>query len=198
PLRWNASPGRGSEKAMEVRMTRCGRIAAALSLSAWLTACGGGGGDGGAAAGSPPAATPTPSVAIDGMVTFDFVSANPSIGLDYPNAAARPARGVTVELVSGASVLASAVTDEGGRYSLSAPINTDAKLRVPAALARSGAPGWDVRVVDNTGNNALYALEGTPFNTGSTDSTHDLHAASGWGGTSYSAPRAAAPFAILD
>src|SRR5690606_26346255 len=36
------------------------------------------------------------------------------------------------------------------------------------------------------------------FNTGSADSVRDLHAPSGWGGSSYTGPRAAAPFAILD
>ena len=39
---------------------------------------------------------------------------------------------------------------------------------------------------------------GREFNTGATDLTRDLHADSGWNGSGYSAPRAAAPLAILD
>ena len=45
---------------------------------------------------------------------------------------------------------------------------------------------------------ALYTLAGTVFNTGTVDVTRNLHAASGWTGAAYTAPRSAAPFAILD
>src|SRR5690606_13986323 len=83
-------------------------------------------------------------------------------------------------------------------YSLTVPANTDAKLRVSALLAQTGPPSWDFRVLDNTSDDALYVLEGSSFNTGSADSVRDLHAPSGWGGSSYTGPRAAAPFAILD
>ncbi len=44
----------------------------------------------------------------------------------------------------------------------------------------------------------LYVMEGRVFNSGAADSVRDLNAASGWGGAGYTAPRAAAPFAILD
>jgi hypothetical protein len=65
-------------------------------------------------------------------------------------------------------------------------------------MQQSGAPSWNFRVADNTNNDALYALDGPAFNTGTANSTHSLHAASGWGGTGYTAARSAAPFAILD
>ncbi len=65
-------------------------------------------------------------------------------------------------------------------------------------MIRVGAPSWDFRVVDNVNGNALYTLAGTAFNTGGAAVTRNLHAASGWGGTAYTATRSAAPFAILD
>jgi hypothetical protein len=65
-------------------------------------------------------------------------------------------------------------------------------------LKSDAAPTWNFRVLNNTNSDALYALDGAAFNSGATDSTRNLHAGSGWGTTSYTGTRAAAPFAILD
>jgi hypothetical protein len=158
-------------------------------------ACGGsGGGDGG---GGPAAPAPL-TVTVSGIVSFDFVPVVAGIGLDYAGTAARPARGVTVELLSGASVLASTTTDAAGRYSFDVAANTTVALRARAEVVRTGVPAWDVRVVDNALGDAMFALSGEPFDTGSASSTRNLHAASGWSGSAYTATRSAAPFAILD
>jgi hypothetical protein len=53
-------------------------------------------------------------------------------------------------------------------------------------------------VLNNTGGNALYALDGQSFNSGTVAVTRNLRAVSGWNGTTYTGTRAAAPFAILD
>jgi hypothetical protein len=69
------------------------------------------------------------------------------------------------------------------------------------AQTRRGAPAWDIRVMNNTNGNALYVLDSAAFNTGTSNVTRNLVADTGWpdfGGTSYSGPRAAAPFALLD
>ena len=55
-----------------------------------------------------------------------------------------------------------------------------------------------MRVLNNTNGNALYVLDSAAFNTGTANQTKNLLAGSGWGGTSYTGVRAAAPFAILD
>jgi hypothetical protein len=62
-----------------------------------------------------------------------------------------------------------------------------------------------VEVRDNTANTSspllqrpLYVLENNTFNSGIADSISDLTAATGWGGTSYTGVRAAAPFSVLD
>jgi len=112
-------------------------------------------------------------------------------------------RRLTLQLMDGASpstVLTSTTTDDNGGYTVSVSANTDVFLRVRAELTQTGTQSFDVRVSDNTQGNALYALDGSNFNSGTTNSTRDLNAASGWSTTSnsYSGPRAAAPFAILD
>ena len=142
------------------------------------------------------------SVAVSGTVTFDKVPGNSNgIGLNYASMTQAPARGVLVEAVQTSdrsTVAASASTDASGGYTLSVPANTGVYLRVKAEMQRTGAPAWHFRVLDNTSSNALYAVTGADFNSGTADSQHDLNAPSGWGGSSYTATRAAAPFAILD
>jgi hypothetical protein len=69
-------------------------------------------------------------------------------------------------------------------------------LRVRAEMLRV-APGWDLRVADNTSGNALYVLDGDAFDTSGGVVEH-VHAASGWTGSSYGNSRSSAPFAILD
>jgi hypothetical protein len=174
------------------------------ALGAALSACSGGGSDDPAPpANAPPASTPT-TVTVSGAVTFDFVPAVASSsnlrfgGLDYAATVPRPARGVTVELLQGQTVAASTTTDASGQYSFSAPASTEVSVRVRAEMLRVGAPSWDFRVVDNVNSNALYTLAGTAFDTGTAAVTRNLHAPSGWGGSSYTATRSAAPFAILD
>jgi hypothetical protein len=177
------------------------RLMFICAVGALLAACGGGGGGDDP---SPAPSAPPATVKVGGAVTFDFVPAVPPSaslrfgGLDYAATAARPARGVTVELLQGDTVTASTTTDANGLYSFSAPASTEVSVRVRAELLRVGTPSWDFRVVDNVNANALYTLAGTAFNTGTADVTRNLHAASGWGGSSYNATRSAAPFAILD
>ena len=139
---------------------------------------------------------------LSGRVTFDYVPVTNGMGvfLDYNNIQARPARGVTVQLIEGASVVDTDTTDSNGDYSLTAPGGTDVFLRVRAEMLQ-GAPGWDVTVRDNTSTptpDALYVMDGASFNTGGVDSTVDLHAPSGWTGAGYGGPRVAAVFAAMD
>ncbi len=170
-----------------------------VALAILLHGCGGGGGGGNNAAANPPAPAPVPVlVALHGAVTFDLVPAVPGRGLDYTQTVERPARGVTVEVVSAGAVLASTATDLVGHYSFTIAANTDVSLRVRAEMVWVGSPSWDFRVVDNVNSDALYTLAGAVFNTGTADLTRDLHAASGWTGAAYTATRSAAPFAILD
>ncbi|MEM1035689.1 MAG: hypothetical protein AAGI14_02890 [Pseudomonadota bacterium] len=134
------------------------------------------------------------------MVTFDSVPANPTfIGLDYANIVQKPARGVTVQaLDSSGTVLDTDVTDDAGAYDVTVAAGTDVRIRVRSEAINTGTASWDIRVLNNTSSNAIYTLNGSLSSSGTADSTRNLNAASGWGGTSYTGTRAAAPFAILD
>ena len=166
------------------------RLLVCVSLLTLLAGCGGG---------ESSAAPAPPGIGISGQVTFDRVPVVAGQGLAYQQTSAQAARGVTIELLQGTTVLASTTTDSAGHYSFgNVAANTDVALRVRAEMLRVGSPSWDFRVVDNVNGEALYTLAGSVFNTGSSNVTRNLHAESGWTGAAYTAPRSAAPFAILD
>jgi len=111
-----------------------------------------------------------------------------------------PARGVTVQLIDGSNTVRhSGHTDNNGYYSFSVERQADLRVRVVAELIGTEEAAWDIQVKDNTNGNAQYVIDGTLANTGSASGqTRNLHAASGWDGNGYNAPRSAAPLAILD
>ncbi|MBA3563120.1 MAG: hypothetical protein H0W33_03745 [Gammaproteobacteria bacterium] len=170
-----------------------------------LTGCGGGSSGGGRQE-PPPDPDPPPAgdgeATVSGQVTFDRVPHNAiTNGLDYASTVEAPVRGAVVEAIDaagGTNVLASTQTDAQGNYSLAVPADTDLFIRVKAQALRTGTPSWDFAVVDNTSGDALYVLDGAAFDSGTAATARNLHAASGWGGASYTGARAAAPFSILD
>ncbi len=162
-----------------------------------LSGCGGGGGGDD---------TPPPSggdVTISGRISFDRPPFNTELetGLNMASPVEMPARDVVVEIIDAGSsaVLGSTTTNASGDYSVAVPANRSAFVRAKAQMLRnSGTPNWNFRVLNNTNSDALYALDGSAFNTGTAASTRNLRAATGWGTNSYTGTRAAAPFAILD
>lgn len=182
-----------------------GRLLLSALMLFTLAACGGGGGNkGGNQGGGQPALT------VSGTVSYEFAQPNANcLGLNLGAPVVRPIRGATVQLLnSSGAVLASAVSGDNGGYSFSnVTTDTMVRVRVRAELKRPGAPGWDVEVRDNYDDSGsppaltarpVYVLDGALFDTGSTNVTRNLTATTGWGGSSYTGPRAAAPFAILD
>jgi len=143
---------------------------------------------------------PSGALKISGQITFDLVPFNTSTnGLNYSAITPTSARGVTVEAVDAAGALLSCgVTDSNGEYEVSVAPNTDVRIRARAEMVSDSVPSWEVKVLDNTSSSALYAITGGIASSGSTDSTRNLNAVSGWGGSGYTSTRAAAPFAILD
>ena len=136
---------------------------------------------------------------VSGRVTFDYVPLVHEMGvrLDYNATEARPVRGVTVQLREGDELIDTTITDEHGHYRLTVKRDLEVFLRVLAEIAESKS-SWDARVLDNTQEDALYAIDGESFNSGEADVVRDLHAASGWAGSGYGEDRVAAPFAVLD
>lgn len=186
------------------RLLLSGSIAVALSVAA----CGGGGGGSSGSAFFPATTSSTqtpaapvvaaPKVTVSGTITYDSVP-NTSGSLVYPATVQKPARGVTVQLVSTSqAVLATATTDASGNYSTFVAQGSTFFLRVRAALLSAGASSWNVTVGDNTQGEAVYALESGSMVAVGPAIQKDVNAPSGWTGTSYGALRAAAPFAILD
>jgi hypothetical protein len=158
-----------------------------------------------------------PVVTVSGRVFYEFVPPrvqdnNPCAGLDFDNKETRPIRAATVQLIDAGSgnVLGTTIAADTGDYSFSnVDGNLDVRLRIRAELKRAGSPSWDVEVRDNVdtsqsppplGSRPLYVVEGENFSTGGADVTRDLTAPTGWDmiASSYTGPRAAAPFAILD
>ena len=147
-------------------------------------------------------ATPN-SVTVSGIFAFDLVpfSDNRGAGLDYSKTVASPGRGITIQARdANDTVIATTATDGEGRYSFELAPNTDVRIFVIAQMKSTEGPQWDVRVVDNTSDFAIYAAQGSLVNTGVTNSTRNLKANSGWDLTSssYTSTRQAGPFAILN
>ncbi len=170
-------------------------------LAGMVYGCGGGGGSDdssptpppGGGGGSGEAAT------ISGKLTFDQVPHNQSTnGLNHSATVEAPIRGVTVQLLDGSTVVDTDVSDASGNYSFDAETGTSYRIRIRAELKQSGTQSWDIEVVDNTSSNAQYVLDTSTFTVSSSSETRDINADSGWGGSSYTSTRAAAPFNILD
>jgi hypothetical protein len=174
--------------------SECLRRAAVILVAILLGGCHHGGGS----SAPPPLG---PDVTLNGTVTFDLVP-TANIGgvwqLDYANTDSAPARGVVIQIVNGSTAVATTTTDDTGAYTVTVASNQNVFVRARAEMSRAGAPGWHVGVTDNTQGDGLYVLDSDTFLLGAGGATRDLHAASGWGGSSYTSTRSAAPFAILD
>jgi len=182
------------------RMRKLSRFAFVVVALSAFTACGGGGGGGSGGGGSA-------TVTISGKITFDRVpfKATVGTGLNFAGAVESPARDVVVEAVQpgnvlgGESIVASTTTNATGDYSLSVPANTTIFIRAKAQMLKTGAaPTWNFRVLNNTDSDKLYVMDGAAASSGGANSTRNLRATTGWGGSSYTGIRVAAPFAILD
>ena len=128
------------------------------------------------------------SVTVSGKLTYDRVPHAQDSTLDYTNTTALPIRGVIVEAIDAEEqVIASTMSDDDGAYRLRLDSETDIRLRVKARLVSTAEASWDVKVTDNTQNDALYALQGSLTSTGNrAEQTRDLHAPHGWTGQSLS------------
>jgi len=156
-------------------------------------------------------------VTVAGKVFFEFpppnnTPRNKCAGLNLNDPETRPIRGSPVQLLdfnNMPNVLGETVSGNDGSYSFAnIDANMDVVVRVRAELQSSGPAVWDVQVRDNVDidppippltQRPLYVVDFPERNTGISHITDaDFTADLGWGGTSYTRQRAAAPFAILD
>jgi len=139
-------------------------------------------------------------VIVSGSLTFDRVPNNAStFALDYDSITQMPIRQAPVELVNAAgAVVDTTVSDDSGNYSFSILSGENVRVRVRSEVQKPAPNEVDLQVVDNTSGDAVYALQGPLSVVPTSNQTRDLNADSGWGGSSYTGTRAAAPFALLD
>lgn len=154
-----------------------------------LAACGGGG-----KSTTPPPGGGGGTRSLSGTVTYDFVPATITAGLDFAHAVQKPVRNAVVQVVRGTTVLATSSTNATGNYSLTFTDAGTGQLAV-VALAKTAAMPV-IQVQDNTDGNAIWAIGA---NLDATQTTQNLRATHGWTGTAFDVnTRTAAPFAILD
>lgn len=149
-------------------------------------------------------------VTLSGKLTYDHVQhvlqGSLRNSLDYNNIIQSNIRGATVELLSsdGLTIIDTTTSDENGDYSFSVAVNSSHRVRVKAELKQTGSlPSWDFTVVDNTqvdstGIKPIYAMESSAQAIGTSSTTLNINAPSGWTGSGYGETRVAASFAILD
>ena len=180
-----AIPGTGS-----IACRRCARRPRCLS------ACGGGGGGGG----QPPPA----SVTISGQITFDRIpfDADARQRAEPGRHGPAPARQVTVQAIAAAGGCSARLDHDGYQRQLF----VERAVEHEPVHPRARRDDQDGRRADleflgpqqRRTRDALYALDGDRASSGTANSTRNLNAPSGFGVTSYTGERAAAPFAILD
>lgn len=145
-----------------------------------------------------------PNAEIKGKVTYEKVPhSSVSHGLEYTKSFDAPVRGVEVELIEDGNVIETDITDENGQFKFIKKMDTFVSLRVRAELNNTDGDddgnAWQVKVVDNTNDKAVYSLSTDTFEVKRESMNIDLHADSGWQeGSGYTSTRAAAPFHILD
>ena len=153
-------------------------------------------------------------VDISGVVSYEWVptshNSNTCFGLDFANTMPKPIRAATVQILdANNTVLGATVSGEDGAYSFTnIDAGIDVRIRVRAEIQLTGTPNWDVQIRDNVDTSAnppalrkrpLYVTQWALFSSGFTHiADADFTALTGWGGSSYTGERAAAPFAILD
>jgi len=148
--------------------------------------------------------TASTTATISGTVDFESVTISGTGALDYTSIVNRPIRGATVEVLpaGGGAALATGTTSASGTYSLTIPTPQSVIVRVRAEMKKTSGGGgtWDFTVRDNTQGDALYVLDSPAFTPTVGANTRDLRALSGsvGGSTTYTQPRVAGPFAILD
>ena len=147
--------------------------------------------------------TPAPvssSVTVSGSLTYDRVPLNPSTnGLNFNGIVQMPIRQAPVDLLDASgAVIESTVSDDSGAYSFDVVSGTEVRVRVRSEVQQSAPNLIDMQVLDNTSGNSIYAIQGALAEVPNGGQTRDLNADSGWGGSSYTGQRAAAPFALLD
>jgi hypothetical protein len=133
------------------------------------------------------------TVTVSGKIEYERV--NPlhngnSSRLDSSNITIESAKEVIVKAVDSSGIVVSTTaTNSNGEYILTnLPKDSDVKIRVYAKMFKENK--WDIKVIDNTNNNAQYIIEGELTTTGTSNSIRNLKATA--------STKTSPPFAVLD
>ena len=147
-------------------------------------------------------------ISLSGYARYELPTFNSDCeGLDFTNMSVKPIRNATIEIIDADSttLLSSATTDEFGLYTVKIPVEINIFVRVRAELKKNDTTSWDVEIRDNTveidkpiNQRPLYFLDSDIINIQRQNVIQNLLAKTGWDVSSYTAPRSAAPFAVLD
>jgi len=140
-------------------------------------------------------------VTVSGFALFERVRSEGTTSLVYTSSTLEPIQQALVEVICNNGVYSSTTSAADGSYSLALPVFQQSFVRVNAQMVKQGSPGWDFSVVDNTTTGQpLYVMDTQAFSASANQTNKDLLAVSGWDNnfSRYTAPRVAAPFAILD
>lgn len=194
--------------------SRIGHLFTLLSCLFFIASCGSSGGGSPEPKSTPtstaspapttgPSPTPSPSsvdsLEISGTLTYEYVPHLDYGALDYGSSRPEPIKGVQVLLLDAqGNTVAKKISNDEGEYRFDVNQNTAYRVRVLSVLERTQSPSWSITVMDNTEDEAVFALEGDLLSSGMSDSVRDLHAGSGWSVGAYVEVRSAGPFAIVD
>lgn len=124
--------------------------------------------------------------------TYDRPATTAWDGLDYDDMSTLPIRGAEFWVLADGELVAEGTTNEMGEAEFETPPGANLDIGVAAR-----SPDYDLNVVDNTANNALWTLVRS-FDAPTSDvASFDIHAGLEHDGVEYTT-RASAPFAILD
>lgn len=139
------------------------------------------------------------AVFVYGNFSFDSVPINnKTASLDFEKTSSNPAANIMIKAIDNeGNILAKSLTDERGFFELALKKGLEVTLVATAEIHLQENVPWNVSILDNTKDNILHVFEGAKFSIGDTDIIKNLHANSGWNGTTYEGKRSAAPFAIL-
>ncbi len=133
--------------------------------------------------------------AIDILGTIQYERIHPlhnggSTILDQNNITTETAKQIIVEAINrSGQAIATTSTDDNGNYSLTnLPENTFLKIRAYAKMFKNNK--WDIKVIDNTNEDAQYIVEGSLVSTGTQSTRRNLKV--------LASTKQSPPFAILD
>jgi hypothetical protein len=134
------------------------------------------------------------SISISGTITYVRPLLNSNhIGLSSKNESINPAKQIVVKLLGemGHSISETTTNDQGVYRFVDVPKNTKVKVQIYSIMQRKQSlNSWNVQVVDNTQQNALYSIEGELVSSKDSDNIRNLKIPL--------ASKASAPFSILN